>query len=157
MMVTTKRIISILMTFTLLFGMFSALAINVSAASSSKVSVVSSYDSSKRSNTFYINGKFWSARKITIKSDVVVKTGTAKATINSDLWELARFNITVKDKNGNVVATYNNKTMGFSFSLPKWSTQQYTICITSSFASVRSVTALERSNAAVYGRYYLNY
>lgn len=156
-MVMAKKVTSILMVVITIISSFSMLFVSASAATSAKKNVVS-YSAvsggtvSSRKNTFTVKANFWTKRKITIYGQ---NSFPNKETLNA-FSKLAKFDIVVKDKNGKTVGTYNNKSLGFSFTLPKWQKNNYTIIVTSKFVGYNRGSAYHQA-AALSGKYYLSY
>lgn len=156
-MTSAKKIISLFMIITMLFSIFGCFTITASAATSSSKQVVS-YNAyaggkiSSQTNTFTIKANFFTKRKITIYGS---NNFPNKTTLNS-FSSLAKFDITVKDKNGSTISSYKNVSFGYKFYLPKWSKNNYTITVTSKFIGYKSGNAYH-SMAALTGKYYLKY
>ena len=156
-MSVTKKVLSLFLSALLLLTMFCAAPLTASAATTKAKSVVT-YNTmqggkvSSRKETFTVKANFWTKRKITIYGS---SNFPNKKTTNA-FASLAEFDIIVKDKNGKTIATYNDKSCGFSFKLPNWNKNNYTIIVTSYFDGYNRGSAYHQA-AALSGKYYLKY
>jgi hypothetical protein len=154
-----KRIVSLLMAFTMLFGAVSMCALQASAAESSRQKIVVrsgySYRTAYARNNIRVasvKGNYWSRRTVTLG----VQNNSYDWNVMKEIKRMARFDIIVKDASGRTVASYWNKSYNFSFKLPMWSTQTYTIYVSSRFVNYDSYS-LYRMEALDYGYYFLKY
>lgn len=145
-----KRLVSLLMVFTMLFGGFSALMIEASAKKTESYQVTDPRLDARGQNvsaaTFKIKGDLWSRKKVCVKLDF----GSSFKSRTD-----ARFCVVVFDRHGWYVGNYLDLKVGEYFYLPRGS-QVYTIKIYSYIIWYNPRSTLHYA-AAVGDRYHLEY
>ncbi len=161
-----RRVASLFLAFLTLFTLnANLLTVSASATNTKSIGIVwQDWNGGirSRSSDFSISGNFWSKRKVTIVSDFlpnIASQGDRDQTYRKAaqfMLDHARFNVTVKDKNGRQVSSYSGLRCNSAFYLPKWSTQKYTVTVSGSFNSYNSRNTVQW-NAAYFGKYHLKY
>ena len=152
-----KRVFSVILVAMLMLSALCISPISVSAATTKSQKVVT-YNTmaggtvSSRKNTYKVKANFWTKKKVTIYG----KNSFPNAKTLNAFEDLAKFDVVVQDKNGKIINTYRNVSCGFSFKLPQWNKNNYTITITSKFVGYSRGSAYHQA-AALSGSYYLKY
>lgn len=155
-----KRLVSLLMVFTMLFSVVSACVIQTSAKTTSSRAIVrwvATYSQPKAlqttyENDFYIRGNALWKKKVTISVYSVLLT--EKDVVGTRARDMARFQIMIFDQNGRLVDQYFNLKHNSSFYLPAGA-KNYRIRVTSFY--IRYNCDTYANSAAEYGRYNLKY
>lgn len=147
-----KRLVSLLMAFTMLFGAVSMCAIQATAATNDWKPLVKGYKGMSKPDAstanFCYSGNRWSEKKLTITRNNMGKN------INTAMEQDARFIIRIYDKNGTYVRAYPDLRINDSFRLPKGN-QRYTINVVCYFNSNYDPYNYYHAEAARSGRYTL--